>query len=326
MTATTENTHHAGRPWLAHVQLVGVTLLWGATWPAGGVVASNLPPVTGAAWRFVIASACMLLWMRLRRGSRKGFPLYTLRQWRWIVLGGLSGVTCYALLFMYGLSMVRPGRASLFITLTPVVITLLAAWLFAEALNWKMFASMLLAVVGACIVITRGDVAGALQTGLHLGEYLLLGCVVTWALYSLLGKITADWGDNFAVTTYSIVAGTLALLAVAWWADGVLPSLPMYTAGPRAVDSTVWVWLALVFLGTGGTMLAYAWFFDAIAVAGAGTAASYVSMVPVFGVLFSWLLLDEPVDWSLAVGGALAVSGVLLMSLAKRRLLAATAR
>lgn len=320
-------SHHAGRPWLAHVQLVGVVLLWGGTWPAGRVVASNIPPVTGAAWRFVIASVCMLLWMQLRGGEKKGFPRYTARQWRWIALGGLSGVTCYALLFMYGLSMVRPGRASLFITLTPVVITLLAAWLFAEPLNWKMFGSMLLAVAGACIVITKGDLSGALQQGLQLGEYLLLGCVVTWALYSLLGKITADWGDNFAVTAYSIVTGTAALLAVAWCADGVLPVLPMYSGGnPQGVSAALWVWVALVFLGTGGTVLAYAWFFDAITAAGAGTAASYVSMVPVFGVLFSWLLLDEPVGWSLVVGGTLAVCGVFCMSLAKRQLLAVAAR
>lgn len=308
--------------WFAHLQLAGVVLLWGGTWPAGRVVASNIPPITGAAWRFVLASVCMLLWMQFRGGAKKGFPRYNKRQWMWIALGGLSGVTCYALLFMFGLSMVQPGRGSLFITLTPVLITLLAAWLFKEPLNWAMFGSMLLAVVGACIVITKGDLFGAFQSGLQLGEYLLLGCVITWALYSLLGKITADWGDNFAVTSYSIAVGTVALLLVAWVLDGVQPTLPGQTT-LKVVDEMFWVWAALVFLGTGGTVLAYAWFFDAITAVGAGTAASYVSLVPVFGVFFSWLLLDEPVGWSLAVGGTLAVCGVLCMSIAKQRLLSA---
>lgn len=322
MNAAKEKPQQAVGSWFAHLQLVGVVLLWGATWPAGRVVASNIPPITGAAWRFVLASVCMLLWMQLRGGAKKGFPRYSNRQWMWIALGGLSGVTCYALLFMYGLSMVQPGRGSLFITLTPVLITLLAAWLFKEPLNWKMFASMLLAVVGACIVITKGDLLGALQQGLQLGEYLLLGCVITWALYSLLGKITAHLGDNFAVTSYSIVVGTVALLIVAWFIDGVQPALPMQQ-GLKVVRHAQWVWVALVFLGIGGTVLAYAWFFNAITVVGAATSASYVSLVPVFGVFFSWLFLSEPVDFSLIVGGALAVCGVLCMSFAKQRLLSA---
>ena len=68
----------------------------------------------------------------------------------------------------------------------------------------------------------------------------------------------------------------------------------------------------------GSTVLAYAWYFRGVAELGVGTAASYISLVPVFGVASSALLLGERIDASLGVGGALAVAGVVLMNRARR--------
>ena len=65
-------------------------------------------------------------------------------------------------------------------------------------------------------------------------------------------------------------------------------------------------------------MLAYAWYFRGVAVLGAGTAASYISLVPLFGVASSVLVLGESLDASLLVGGALAVLGVVLTNRARR--------
>jgi drug/metabolite transporter (DMT)-like permease len=74
----------------------------------------------------------------------------------------------------------------------------------------------------------------------------------------------------------------------------------------------------IAFLGLGATVLAYVWYFKGIAQLGAGTAASYISLVPVFGVLSSVLYLGEAVDASLLVGGALAIAGVITMNLARK--------
>jgi drug/metabolite transporter (DMT)-like permease len=65
-------------------------------------------------------------------------------------------------------------------------------------------------------------------------------------------------------------------------------------------------------------VLAYAWYFDGVAALGAGGAAAYISLVPVFGVASSTLLLDEPLQASLLVGGALAVAGMVVMNRARR--------
>jgi drug/metabolite transporter (DMT)-like permease len=81
---------------------------------------------------------------------------------------------------------------------------------------------------------------------------------------------------------------------------------------------TAQVYGAIAFLGLGATVLAYVWYFKGVAELGAGTAASYISLVPVFGVLSSVAYLGESVDTSLLVGGALAVAGVVTMNVARQ--------
>jgi drug/metabolite transporter (DMT)-like permease len=77
-------------------------------------------------------------------------------------------------------------------------------------------------------------------------------------------------------------------------------------------------WASMGFLAVGSTVLAYAWYFRGVAELGAGTAASYISLVPLFGVASSVFVLGESLNASLVVGGALAVAGVVLTNRARR--------
>jgi drug/metabolite transporter (DMT)-like permease len=67
----------------------------------------------------------------------------------------------------------------------------------------------------------------------------------------------------------------------------------------------------------GATALAYAWYLNGVKVLGAGSAAAYMALVPLFGMLFSSLLLGESLTTSLLKGGTLAISGMLLMNLGR---------
>jgi len=117
--------------------------------------------------------------------------------------------------------------------------------------------------------------------------------------------------DTLTTTTVTAGAGTALLLGAALAMEG-----PTALAAPLHAPPLVWA--ALVFLAAGATVLAYAWYFDGVAALGAGGAAAYISLVPVFGVASSALLLGEPLQPSLLVGGALAVAGMAVMNAARR--------
>jgi drug/metabolite transporter (DMT)-like permease len=286
--------------WRTHTLLVGMAVLWGGSWPAGRVVAQQLPPLSSSAWRFTIAVVCLLVWMLATRG----WPRLSGKQWAGLVAAGAVGVFGYAAFFMAALQQVEASRAAVVVTTNPVFTTVLAAWLFKERFNARIAAGLLLAVLGAATVLTRGAPWLLFSGAMGSGEWLLLGCIATWTGYSLMGKRLMVGIDSLTATTLTAVFGCALLWLAAVWVEG--PSRAAFALG--SLNGTGW--FAMLFLALGSTVLAYAWYYRGIEELGAGVAASYISLVPVFGVGSAVLLLGEKLDASLLTGGALALAGV----------------
>jgi drug/metabolite transporter (DMT)-like permease len=292
-----------------HLQLIGMVLLWGASWPVARVLALAMPPLSASAWRFTIAALLLLAWMRWRAGA---WPRYTRHQWAALAAAGAVGVGLYSVLFMMALQRVEASRASVVITINPVFTTLLAAWWFKERFNAWVGVGLALAVAGAAIVMTHGAPWKLLAGEVGLGEWLLLGCVATWTAYSLMGKRLMAGIDALAATAVTASIGCAMLWVAAFAIEG------RATVWSSIAALTPSGWGALLYMAVGATVLAYAWFYRGIAELGAGVASSYISLVPVVGVASSVLVLGEPLSASLLVGGALALAGVLLANRARR--------
>lgn len=292
-----------------HLRLLGMALLWGASWPAGRLFAQAMPPLSGSAWRFTLAALLLVAWMQWQH---RQWPRLTQRQWLGLAWAGAIGVAGYAVFFMMALQRVEASRAAVVVTTNPVFTTLLAAWLFNEKFNARIALGMVCALAGAATVLTHGAPWTLFTGGVGLGEWLLLGCIATWVGYTLIARALLGGIDSLSATAITSVFGTALLWTVALAVEGA----------PVAADSlaalSVIGWVSMVFLAVGSTVLAYAWYFRGVAVLGAGTAASYISLVPVFGVASSLLVLGESLDASLLIGGALAVAGVVLTNRARR--------
>lgn len=313
MSASLTSADAAGRQrpsWAVHLKLVGMAALWGASWPCGRVLAQALPPLAAATWRFGIALLLLALWMHANGGFQRLRQLST-RQWMGLATGGAVGVFGYAVFFMLGLKHVDAGRAALVVTTNPVVTSLIAAWLFGERLGWRIGAGMALAAAGAIVVMTHGAPSTLFAGSVGYGELLLLGCVACWVAYTLIGRRLLVGIDAVTTTTVTAGLGFVMLLVASLVVEG-----PQGIAGPQSAGAGVWATLA--FLAVGATVVAYAWYFEGVATLGAGAAAGYISLVPVFGVLFATIWLGEPVDASIALGGTLAVTGMVVMNLARR--------
>ena len=294
---------------MVHLKLLGMAALWGGSWPAGRLVAQALPPLSAAAWRFVLAAVLLLAWVWVHdRGA--GLRSLSRRQWLGLALGGALGVFGYAVFFMLGLQEVPAGRAALVVTTNPVLTMLLAAWWFRERLSPAIGLGMALAVLGAVVVLTRGAPLTVFSGGVGRGEALLLGCVLCWSGYTLLGRRLLAGVDALTTTTVTAGFGLALLLLSALAFEG-----PAALAQPA--HASVAVWVAMVFLAAGATVLAYAWYFEGVAALGAGAASGYISLVPVFGVLSATLWLGEAVDASLLTGGALVLAGMVVMNRAR---------
>ena len=288
-----------------HLKLLGMAVLWGASWPMGRMLGQSLPPLTGGAVRFVLASVLLLGWLFARSRFATLAALSAARQWLGLTAAASVGVCGYAVFFMLGLQTMPAGKAAVVVAVNPVLTLLLATWFFGERLNVKILAGMLLAVGGAIMVVTQGQPLTVLSGGIKAGEWLIFGCVVCWAAYTLIGRAVLRGIDALTVTTATSFIGALMLSVVALWTDG------MPFEAIAAMDGRGWT--ALAWLVIGATVLAYAWYFEGVKTLGAGSAAAYITLVPIFGVLSSAWFLGEPLHISLVAGCAAAVGGMTLM-------------
>lgn len=288
-----------------------MAVLWGGSWPAARVLANALPPLAVSAWRFALAVLLFALWWRLARNNLDALRALTRRQWLGLAAAGLIGVFGYAVFFMYGVQHVTAGRAALIVTVNPVFTTLIAAWWFKERFNAVIGAGMALATLGASVVLTQGEPWKLLVGGIGLGEWLLVGCIACWVGYTLLGRRLLAGVDALTATSVASVIGGVLLALASWAVEG-----PQGLAAP--LHATPLQWAVLLGLAAGATVLAYAWYFDGVAVLGAGGASAYISLVPVFGVASSTLWLGEELSPALLSGGMLVVAGMLLMNWARR--------
>ena len=292
-----------------HARLLGMAVLWGASWPAGRALALAMPPLAASAWRFSIAVVLLLAWLRWHLGR---WPALTRRQWAGLALAGAVGVFGYSALFMMALQRVEASRAAVVVTTNPVFTTLFAAWLFKERFNALIALGLALAVGGAATVLTQGAPWKVLAGDIGAGEWLLLGCIATWSGYSLMGKRLMVGIDSLTATALTATVGCALLWTAALAFEGPVPVARAIAALSGSG------WFALVFLSVGSTVLAYAWYYRGIEALGAGVASSYISLVPVFGVASSVAVLGERLDSSLVVGGALALAGVVVANRARQ--------
>lgn len=290
---------------MPYVQLVFAALFWGGTFIAGRQLAPLLDPYAAAFLRFALASLLLTGWVYVRH---RGLPGIDVRQAAAIVLLGATGVFAYNLFFFSGLHSVEAGRAALIIALNPVVIAVGSTWFYRETLSPRQVIGIGLSLLGAVIVIGRGDLAALLRGAVGRGELLLLGCVLSWVAYTLLGRRLLRRITPLVAVAYASLAGTsmLALLVAA--RGGLDLGLLSHAA----------VWLNIGYLALFGTVLAFVWYYNGVHAAGAGRAAQFINLVPVSGVLFGVLLLGEALTLSLLVGGTLVIGGLVMTTRSAR--------
>lgn len=288
-----------------------MAVLWGASWPAGRIIAQSMPPLAGASLRFLLAALVLIPWLYWAGGLQQ-LKNWSAQRWLGMAAAGATGVLGYAAFFLSGLQHLPAGKAALVITLNPVMTLLMAAWIFKERLNTIIATGMALAIAGAVVVLSHGQPATLLQGAMGVGELLILGCVVCWVLYTLIGRWMLTGVDALSTTTVTSTIGACMLLAASLVVEG--PS-----ALASAIHSGTTAWIALLFLAFGATALAYAWYFDGVKALGAAAASGYITLVPLFGVLISAYLLGETIDTPMLLGGAMAITGTAIMHWGRTR-------
>ena len=263
-------------------------ILWGIAWPVGRLLATGLPPVSIATIRYAIVVPVFLLILWLREHSVK-----ISRSWigTFIVLG-LLNTTLYQVFFLFGVRYAAASDDSLVIGVGPVLAAILASLIVREPLTRLKIAGLLSGLSGNAIIASLSpnvDVSNRL-----LGVSLVLGGAAAYALYTVLLRRFIN--RNLTVLPYGQRPSSLAMIT---WISlfGWIFLIPFSIV--EAPWTYVWnleSWAGILYLAILSTVVGYFFYVEGVSKIGASRAAIFGNLVPVFGVLASFLLLKENIS------------------------------
>jgi drug/metabolite transporter (DMT)-like permease len=136
----------------------------------------------------------------------------------------------------------------------------------------------------------------------YLGEFYSLLCALLWATAVILFRKSGEQAPPVALNLFK---GTIALVAL-------VPMMFLLGSGAAFSGHTVADWVRLVVSGIIGIGVGDSLFFASLNRLGAGRSAIVNCLYSPLVVLWSALLLAEPVGWALCVGMVLMVGAILL--------------
>jgi drug/metabolite transporter (DMT)-like permease len=286
-----------------HLLMLLTMAVWGLTFTAGKIAGEQASPLNATLWRFILAG---LFLTPLAAKAPKGLAVsdITLFGWLGLVLSGLTGLVLYNFFFIKGLTLTTASRASVVVCISPALIYLGSIFFFKEKLTALRCTGLIISAIGTVWAVTSGKPQTLLDGGLGRGELIVLGCPLTWTAYSLLGKFVLKSITPLNANTFAVLSAVVLLLPLVFISGEKVGEFTGYSAI---------TWLSLAFLGLGGTALGFTVFYKGIMALGPPLAAAYINLVPVFGILFGWLILGESLDLSLFMGLGLILFGIRLV-------------
>lgn len=281
-----------GSPVLA---LTLTALLFSGNFVAGRGLRGQVDPLTLNFLRWLIALALLVpfAWPHVN------FTVVR-REWRLLLALGATGLASFHTLTYQALRSTTAANALLMLSLIPIVTLLGSAVLWRERPSMGQIGGAAISVVGAAVLITRGDIAAILAHGLNAGDLWMLLGVVIWSAYALLLKrCPADLPPLVVLTASAAVA--VCLMA---------PPLAILTPTPLAVFASPTVLLSIGYIAVFASVVGFQLWLRGVARVGPVRANQFLHLMPVFGAALAFVILGEVPTPVQVAGAVLVLSGL----------------
>ena len=311
---------------IAYILLIFTAIIWGGTWPMGRWLVSEeiggatIPPLMIAVIRYFLAIICLFIILKWKEGTIKW--QFAKKNWKILSVMGALSVTIYQTGYLLGEIFTAASDASIVVATNAIWVVILSSiFLKSEKFTWNKFIGSILAFFAVFIIIgfsPNVDVPNRI-----LGDLLVLGAALAYAIYTVISRYFLNLSNNipksdrpssiWIMTWVSFfgffITSPIALLLSPEYLN---PMTYFY------IPTRIWVGVfCLAFLSTVG---AYTFYLEGVKRLDASRAAIFQTLVPLFGVLFSALFLQENLDLFIyPISLSLVFFGISLVNLKNRK-------
>lgn len=279
----------AANTWLTPAELTLLGAIWGGSFLFMRIAAKDFGSFALVEMRLALGALILLPFLLRVKHQLK--PSHWLR---FLGIGIINSAVPFVL-FAWAAQRAPAGVVAISNATVVMFTSVVAFLLFGEKISRRSAMGLVAGFVGVA-VLASGKTSG--------------GSVLPAAMAGVLASISYGFGGNFTkrylhdVPPSAVAAGTVlcaaivvAPLAVATWPSTPIPALS---------------WLSAVMLGVLCTGLAYFLYYRLLYRIGAPRTSTVTYLVPLFGVVWAWVFLGEPLTATMAIAGALILGGVAL--------------
>ncbi|WP_395338545.1 DMT family transporter [Ningiella sp. W23] len=274
-------------------------LLLGAIWGASFMLMKEAVPAFGVfalvELRALGATLCLLPLVFLKR---QGADL--IKYWPQLLFVGVVNTAVPFCLFNYALLHLDAGLAAILNATAPMFGVLIAYLYLKESITWLGILGIAMGFAGVVLISLEQVSAGSVS---FLQAVLpVLAALAATLCYGISASYLKKYLSG--AKPFAVAAGSQIFTAI------VLAPIALYHLPVAPPSANAWLSaLILAFLCTG---LAYVMYFDLIAKIGASRAITVGYLVPLFGIFWGFVILDEILSLAAVMGGAFIIVGVML--------------
>ncbi len=245
----------------------------------------------------------------LRMMSRKDMVYLTVQ--------ALFGMFLFRMFLIIGLTLTSAGEAGILVGATPAITAILARTALKESWGGKKVFGILCTVIGVLFI------QGLLMPENHFsmehftGNMLILCAAACESIFNILSRLFVRQSDTGELHSLHPMVQTAIVSAIAM----ILCLIPALFENPltRLAGIGLKEWFALLWYGVFVTALAFIFWYSGIQRCSAVTAAAFSGMMPFTAMFLSVLLLGERAGLRQWAGGALVITGIILIGIDQKK-------
>jgi drug/metabolite transporter (DMT)-like permease len=287
------------KDWLKFIVLGA---LWGSVFLWIKTAQQEIGPLTIVAFRVIIALVSFVIIFAF---LKRKLPLR--QNWKVFVVLSLLNIVIPFTLITWSQRYISSGMSSILNSTSTLFTLMLAHWLVPDdRLTSAKTIGLVLGFAG--VVLLMSDQVQSGQTTTLAGQAAMLISALTYSLGTIFARRKAhNIAPEMIAMGQAVFGGLLMVpLAVSLEAPFQIPRLPL-------------TWLSLIWLGLLCTCLSHMMYFSLLKSVGPTRTQMVTYVIVFFAVALGVIFLGEMPDWRFFAGGALVISGILIVNNSPQR-------
>lgn len=275
--------------------MVLINLIWGFALVAAKVSMGHFPPLLFAALRFTLIIGVLFPFLKIQKGKMREV----------IIIALCAGPFGFGFFFA-GLAVSNASVVAVISQLGVPIVTVLSVFFLGETIGWKRGLGIALAFLGVMIISFDPTVFQFIHGVILIMVSAFIGSVGTIFQRRIRNVGVFEMQAWVAVAAAPLMIGaSLALESHQWEV--------MQTA-------SLMNWAGIFYVAFASSLVGHAGIYYLLQRYEVTQTAPLTLLAPVFTVFFAVLILDEPLSTRMMLGAAVALSGVLIVSIREKKI------